>query len=359
MLAERILEDREPHNSRLFVDLCENIHIHFREYRFVFSLPEYFEFIDIISKSTEDVRSYLAQNPDYEEGRYGTTLMVAGGRARQMKFLQQSPQPNQTTYFNNSLRIELQEEYVTDEIHIHYRDFRLCLNRANFKDIAGAFEEANRTLSDFEATHQYKRARHGDRDIQSWAQSEEISQYETQVMGTSDVPIGRIRSNWYRDIRTDWNPDPAVIGALRQAIRRGDRLSPIILVKDAENDTYVIIDGHHRVRAAIEEKKSSLNAVVLEGLSFEDTKPLRQAEEHLKEFDKEHLYKFRTSEFLRNYLSYSLNDYYRDQFHHSIKQPGLFYRFLRQIKRKVLMLPLPRAIHLAVENVSGSKRYWR
>jgi len=67
-LARINLPDREAHNSRMFVDLCENIHIHYREFQIVFSLDEYFEFTDLVARSTEDVRSYLAQNPDYLEG---------------------------------------------------------------------------------------------------------------------------------------------------------------------------------------------------------------------------------------------------------------------------------------------------
>ena len=59
MLAEANLPDRELHHSRMFIDLAENIHIHYREYRFIFSLPEFFEFSDILKKSTEDVRNYL------------------------------------------------------------------------------------------------------------------------------------------------------------------------------------------------------------------------------------------------------------------------------------------------------------
>lgn len=69
MLSEKQLKPRERHDSRLFVDLCENIHIHFREYRFVFSLQEYFEFIDILDKSTADVKSYLHQNPRLRKPR--------------------------------------------------------------------------------------------------------------------------------------------------------------------------------------------------------------------------------------------------------------------------------------------------
>jgi len=80
------LPEREKHHSRLFVDLAENIHIHHREFRTVFSLNEYFEYVDIITKSTYDVRNFLTQNPDYAEGKYPTTLMIAGGKERQLAY---------------------------------------------------------------------------------------------------------------------------------------------------------------------------------------------------------------------------------------------------------------------------------
>ena len=80
------LPERETHHSRLFIDLAENIHIHHREYRTVFSLDEYFEYADIVAKSTQDVRSFLEQNPNYEEQKYPTTILIAGGKERQMKF---------------------------------------------------------------------------------------------------------------------------------------------------------------------------------------------------------------------------------------------------------------------------------
>ncbi|GAG20449.1 unnamed protein product, partial [marine sediment metagenome] len=100
LLVSVDLPNRERHNSRLFSDLCENVHIHYREYRIIFSLSEYFEFIDIIKKGEQDVRNYLSNNPSYGEGEYPSTIMIAGGRERQMKFLQNSPAPNQSTYDN-------------------------------------------------------------------------------------------------------------------------------------------------------------------------------------------------------------------------------------------------------------------
>jgi len=165
VLSKITLPDREAHNSRLFVDLCENIHIHHREFRVVFSLDEYFEYADKIFASTQDVRNYLVQNPDYEEKKYGTTPMVAGGRRRQMKLLQNSPRPNQSKYFPNDFAIELQEESETDEIHVHWRDYRFALPREHFRIIAEQFALAAKNLSDWESHNSYVRKPHRDRRI--------------------------------------------------------------------------------------------------------------------------------------------------------------------------------------------------
>ena len=71
ILSKSKLSNREKHHSRMFVDLAENIHIHHREFRTVFSLDEYFEYVDILFKSTKDVRAYLEQNKDYADRLVG------------------------------------------------------------------------------------------------------------------------------------------------------------------------------------------------------------------------------------------------------------------------------------------------
>ena len=129
MLAKVELPSRETHHSRMFIDLAENIHIHHREYRTVFSLDEYFEYVDILNKSTDDVRTFLSNNPHYREREYPTTIMVGGGRAQQLRFLSNSPKPNKSFYYDGEMAVELQDEFVTDEIHIHYRDFRIAMDR--------------------------------------------------------------------------------------------------------------------------------------------------------------------------------------------------------------------------------------
>ena len=357
MLSEKSLRDRERHNSRLFVDLCENIHIHYREYRFVFSLPEYFEFIDIVSKSTIDVKNYLLSNPNYAEEKYKTTLMVAGGKERQMKFLENSPQPNCSKYFNNSLRIELQEEYITDEIHIHYRDFRLALNRQNFKDIAESFTEANQKLTEFESKNPYVREDHEDRGIGSWVQSEDISKTDTNVLGIKAIPIEKIISHWHEDIVNDWTPEPKLLEAIKKAFKNNETIAPVVVLETGSK--YKIVDGHHRVRSAIDLGISEINSVILRDMTWEDTEPLRKAEVLLKQFDKDTSYRYGVSSFFKDYLANTLNTYYQNHFFDLTKKPNPFYSLLKNIKKGILTLPLPQPVRQLIFNFSGSKKYWR
>ena len=59
ILASDSLPDRELHNARAFVDLSEQVHIHYRELRQQFSVDEFFEYADVISRSAKDLRRYL------------------------------------------------------------------------------------------------------------------------------------------------------------------------------------------------------------------------------------------------------------------------------------------------------------
>ena len=216
VLASCKLQQREKHNSRLFVDLCENIHIHYREYRFVFSLPEFFEFCEIIAKSEEDIRHYLVNNPDYEEGKYHTTVIIAAGRERQLKFLNKSPAPNESYYDNNSFAIELQEESVIDEIHIHYRDLRLVLNRNNFKDIASQFMTASQELERYEKSFTYIRQGHPDREIDSFNMDNSSESSKNHIQGVTQIKLDKIKSYWFEDITKEWIPDKEFVNIINK-----------------------------------------------------------------------------------------------------------------------------------------------
>lgn len=148
ILAQKDLPGRELHNSRMFVDLSENIHIHFRELRLMFGVEEFFEFFSILQEGARDIKRYLKKNPGYKEQEVFDGILVGGGNRRQLVPLQKSPEPHTSKYFPNRLQIELQDERVIDAIHIHYRDYRLVMNIGTFKELVEGMKEALDQLND-------------------------------------------------------------------------------------------------------------------------------------------------------------------------------------------------------------------
>jgi hypothetical protein len=167
VLTKKELPERELHNSRLFVDLSENAHIHHRELRLMFGIEEFFEFTDIIKDSAKEVKKYLKRHPEYKEMEVFDGLLVAGGTKRQTTPLEQSPKPHESKYFPNRLQIELQEESVIDSIHIHYRDYRLVMNFETFRVFAEGMKEALDNLEGFLKENKYDQEAHPFRNVVS------------------------------------------------------------------------------------------------------------------------------------------------------------------------------------------------
>lgn len=328
-LSLATLPERERHHSRLFIDLAENIHIHHREFRTVFSLDEYFEYADIITRSTEDVRNFLAQNPNYQEQKYPTTIFIAGGKERQLKFLENSPSPNMSKYFSNDFAIELQDEFVTDEIHIHYRDFRLALNRKHFKQIAACFENALQQLENFEMENTYEREGHSDRFISDFNKTGFPG--GCKLGGVQPVKLSEIKSAWYQDILKEWKPDPSAIKNLVCSYKENKSFFPIVLSTEKDG-SHKIIDGHHRFFAASQLKLESIDAIII-NLEFSKTENVRKAEALLKEFDDETKYEYNLSQFYKHYSAFSLNRHYYNVYNRLMIRNTKIYRILRRLKR--------------------------
>jgi hypothetical protein len=328
------LPDRELHHSRLFVDLAENIHIHHREYRTVFSLNEYFEYAEIIRKSTQDVRNFLEQNPTYEEEKYPTTIMIAGGKERQLKYLENSPKPNQSNYFANEFAIELQDEFVTDEIHIHYRDFRIALDRERFRVVANGFKEALVELDNFESSEKYERETHPDHVIKEFNDTrspESIAEPVARLMGFVDVAMDKISSVWFEN--GDWNPYGEAIKAIQKEYTQKGEIIPIVLSTEADG-SHRIIDGHHRFYALNQLGVKFIQAVICP-FSFKESEAIRHAEASLKKFDIETNFEFEVSSFFKSFIAFRLNRFYSSAFKKKMVRQRWYWRFARTIKRKI------------------------
>jgi len=165
ILIKKDLPDRELHNSRMFADLSENIHIHFREIRLMFGVEEFFEFFEILKEGARDIKKYLRRHAEYKEQEVFDGILVGGGAKRQIIPLQKSPQPHVSKYFPNRLQIELQEEGVIDAIHIHYRDYRFVMNFETFREFTQGMQEALANLDEFLGQNDYKEGQHPFRQV--------------------------------------------------------------------------------------------------------------------------------------------------------------------------------------------------
>ena len=328
VLSKILLPDREEHNSRLFIDIGENIHIHHREFRYVFSVDEFFEYVDIISASAKDVRNYLLQNPQYKEGKIPDTILIAGGKERQLKFLENSPSPDRSRYFNNDLSIELQDEFVTDEVHVHFRDFRVVMNRENFKIVAYEFKKAHEALNEFEKNNNYVRQSHPDREIIDFNNAGLNKGHSAKIMGVEKVNIAKIKSFDYLD--SYYKPSSFVMNILKKGYREDGRFLPIILAKES-NGEYLIIDGHHRYALARELGFSEVDCIITD-MTYEQSADLRKVEVLLKNFDKNTDFKYNFSDFYKEFIAFKLNRYYRNSFTLLSRKYRFFWKLLRKVK---------------------------
>ena len=121
-----------------------------------------------------------------------------------------------------------------------------------------------------------------------------LMQFEREVASYPrfvTLPVESVRSHWYEDLMSDWQPDRTHIVRLLDTIAAGEPVAPILVVK--ERDNYVVVDGHNRIYAYREAGIPQIQAVLIEG-DFEGTEDLRMADLRLKAFDEKtgHRYGF-------------------------------------------------------------------
>ena len=140
VLAETFIPDRDAHNCRVFIDLAESVHLHYREHRIVFTVEEYFE----VAKAFNDGAKKLKERVEkgYKVDGNHNTEIIGGSQIKSIKVLN----PHKS-YFNNRLVVEKQADSVMDKIHIHYRDYRLVMNNMEtFNKVCKCLEQARKNL---------------------------------------------------------------------------------------------------------------------------------------------------------------------------------------------------------------------
>jgi len=140
VLSEVTLPDRDDHNCRAFVDLAENVHIHYREHRLVFNVDEFMALAEIFTEGAKALEARVKHG--YKVDTVSHTEIISGSQKEPIRVREPKK-----SYFNNRMVIEKQAPEVMDDIHIHYRDYRLVMkNRQTFEKFCQCVLEAQKNL---------------------------------------------------------------------------------------------------------------------------------------------------------------------------------------------------------------------
>jgi len=125
LLALEELEPRTITANGLWGDLCENVHLHFRNLRLEFSQAEWASMragVNLIGMALEKA----AEEHGYEEGNPNFLVQA----------LFDEGVKHNSAYYPNRLSIELERD---NTVHVHYRDLRLHMTETEFIEVADAF----------------------------------------------------------------------------------------------------------------------------------------------------------------------------------------------------------------------------
>lgn len=128
MLGAKQIEPRTLTATTIWTDLCEDIHLHYRNLRLDFSETEFAAFRAAINMLGRAVEVVSLEN-DYKEGDPNFLIQQ----------IFNTPLKSDSDYYPNRLTLEVQKD---NTVHLHYRDLRLHLTHNEFLDIAWMFHDA-------------------------------------------------------------------------------------------------------------------------------------------------------------------------------------------------------------------------
>lgn len=133
VLYHKDIKKRKVEPKGIWSDLCENLHLHFKNYRFDFSTREWDKFCHNLF-SIYNLSCKIAQKINYKEYKNG------GSQTDTLTISTKNPYSH-SDYYPDRFVIEWQQD---NTFHIHYREFRLHLSEKEFDDIADGFIKAQK-----------------------------------------------------------------------------------------------------------------------------------------------------------------------------------------------------------------------
>lgn len=138
VLALKELEPLEVTPNYMATELCEDVHIHYRNYRLDLSVRELKTLLGFLHRVFPAMEKQI-ESTGYKEGNPEFFLQFKETRVVE----------EESDYYPRRLCIELQ---TNNRVHLHYREFRLDLHLNEFLEIAEAFAQAHKAYKEFAGT---------------------------------------------------------------------------------------------------------------------------------------------------------------------------------------------------------------
>ena len=150
------LPDKTIFNNRFVIEICERVHIHYRNLRLNLNLPDFVQVAEGFSQALK--RWNKRDSPQPEEGKH---IELCRKRVA-MDSINEGMQINlnHNLYLHNRGRIYAEgAEFDEDKyIHLKIRDIRLELSLKEFRELAYGIKEAEKRLQDSDINAKLQKA---------------------------------------------------------------------------------------------------------------------------------------------------------------------------------------------------------
>lgn len=119
-------------HEHFFLDMEENIHIHYRDLRIELSRGEFEDICDAFRKQSQELQTII-HDKNYQDGK------LPNANQEDVRIFTESRLKHDVKY--HPQRFSLEE--CSDGYHFHYRNYKLLLDKAEFKIIASIFNKLN------------------------------------------------------------------------------------------------------------------------------------------------------------------------------------------------------------------------
>ncbi|MBF0418175.1 MAG: phosphotransferase [Magnetococcales bacterium] len=119
----------KPRHRNLFLDMEENIHIHFRDLRIELSRNEFEEISTIFNRQSAELMGIIHEK-NYQDGK------LANANQDDVRIWTESQLKHPVVYHPQRISIEA----CSDGYHLHYRNYKILIDEADFRELHRQFQ---------------------------------------------------------------------------------------------------------------------------------------------------------------------------------------------------------------------------